>query len=182
MVASIQQAMTSLYHLEAVTIDPSGKTPLSRRDDYKQTREDLRKQWEATIDLLRRCISFGEDVPHLKRSLISSSKEDIRHFLEDMASKCKECIEIAEELTKGCVVVVPSTRGESHIDQCEPGVDPNYPYSDFAPSPLDGSNGATTTGPLNRSTGSCYVNKSHRSRATFPSIQLSIRGRGPKRL
>ncbi|KIM34533.1 hypothetical protein M408DRAFT_19428 [Serendipita vermifera MAFF 305830] len=99
--ASIEHAMVSLYSMEVATINANGENPPHQVKRFTEIRHALKEQWEAILGLLRKCHSFGADVGLLRTAVANESKEDIREFLEEMVSKCDQCLTEAKALEQG---------------------------------------------------------------------------------
>lgn len=78
----IELAMKSLYDLQTATINANGEN----------------NPRHAERSLLNKCRSFGADVHLLHASVTTASKDDIRELLEEMLAKCRQDVDIAEQL------------------------------------------------------------------------------------
>ncbi|CCA73655.1 hypothetical protein PIIN_07608 [Serendipita indica DSM 11827] len=94
----IELAMKSLYDLQTATINANGENNPRHAERYKRVRAELRAHWEHITSLLNKCRSFGADVHLLHASVTTASKDDIRELLEEMLAKCRQDVDIAEQL------------------------------------------------------------------------------------
>lgn len=99
--ASVETAMVSLYNIQLATINANGENLPRHSERYREIRTNLKEQWEAIIDLLKKCHSFGADVKLLTVHMATASKEELEELLEEMADKVKACAMMALGLVDG---------------------------------------------------------------------------------
>lgn len=136
--------MVSLYNLEVATINANGENPPRHSERYKEIRVKLKEQWEAIIGVLKKCHSFGADVVLLKQHMASASKEDLEDLIQEMAAKCKRCMNTTEQLANGHSSVVAvyfqhEPRFKGSLQNPKVVIDPTQvygnPYQDNASAP-----------------------------------------------